>query len=448
MEPRIQYAQAADGAGIAFWALGEGLPLVSLPTSPFTHLQLEWQRPDMRRWLERLADKRKIVRYDFRGSGLSERDVTDYSLDAHVKDLEAVIDRLALEQCALLGFYLSGPIAIAYAARHPERVSHLILWGSFARGSDLPGSAELQAARTFIGLNWETYTETVSGILLGWSQPEAAHRFAAYMRECTTPEAAQAALEATNEFDVTDLLPQVRAPTLVLHRRQLRFPEVDLARRLASHIPHARLAVLEGDSMAPYIGDMEAAATAIDEFLGEGELTAETTVPPGLVTILFTDIEGSTTLTQRVGDAKAQELLRTHNTIVRDALKTHGGSEVKHTGDGIMASLPSASQALQCAVEIQIAVAAHVRQHGEAPLSVRIGLNTGEPVAEDRDLFGTAVQLARRICDRAEPGQILVSNVVRELAAGKGFLFSDHGDVELRGFEDPVRLYEVRWREE
>ena len=155
-------------------------------------------------------------------------------------------------------------------------------------------------------------------------------------------------------------------------------------------------------------------------------------------------MEGSTALTQRLGDAQAQELVRAHNAIVRDGLKTHGGSEIKHTGDGIMASFPSASGALECAIAIQRAVA----EQAEASLQVRIGLNVGEPLVEEEDLFGTAVQLARRICDHGEPEQILASNVVRELAAGKGFLFADIGEVVPKGFEEPVRLYEVRWREE
>ena len=172
-----------------------------------------------------------------------------------------------------------------------------------------------------------------------------------------------------------------------------------------------------------------------------------------MVTIMFTDMEGSTALTQRLGDEKAQELLRAHNGIIRDALKAHGGSEIKHTGDGIMASFPAASKALESAVAIQREFAAltpgplpagGVR---EPPFASRIGLNAGEPVAEDEDLFGTAVQMAARVCAHAEPGQIVAANVVRELAAGKGFLFSDLGDIALRGFEDPVRLYEVRWRE-
>ena len=155
-------------------------------------------------------------------------------------------------------------------------------------------------------------------------------------------------------------------------------------------------------------------------------------------------MEGSTSLTQRVGDAKAQEVLRTHNRIVREALQAHDGSEIKHTGDGIMASFQSASGAIDCAVDIQRALDSRNEANPETPLRVRIGLNAGEPVAEGDDLFGTAVQLASRIAARAEPGQVLVSDVVRQLAAGKEFLFSDEGDVVLRGFEDPVRLYGVR----
>jgi class 3 adenylate cyclase len=205
---------------------------------------------------------------------------------------------------------------------------------------------------------------------------------------------------------------------------------------------------LEGDIGHPMLGDVSYIETVI-RFLDEGRgQPSAAQAPPaaGLVTILFTDIEGSTTLTQHLGDAKAQDLLRSHNTIVREALKAHGGSEIKHTGDGIMASFVSVSGALGCAIAIQRAVAARAEEHPDIPLRVRIGLNAGEPVAEDEDLFGTAVQLAARVCAQAQPGEILIPEGVRHLVAGKGFLFSDRGDVVLRGFEDPVRLYEVRWR--
>ena len=162
---------------------------------------------------------------------------------------------------------------------------------------------------------------------------------------------------------------------------------------------------------------------------------------------LFTDMESSTASRQRLGDAKVQGLVRVHNTIVREALSAHAGSEIKHTGDGIMASFPTASGALECAVAIQRGIASHVEEHPDAPLQVHIGLNAGEPIAEEQDLFGTSVDLAKRICDQAGSGEIFASNVVRELTAGKGFLSADRGETELRGFEDPVKLWELRWQE-
>jgi class 3 adenylate cyclase len=444
MEPRIQYAKTKDGVSIAYWTLGEGMPLVQMPAM-LSHIQLEWQWPDARRWYERLAEKRKLVRYDGRGTGLSERDVSDYSLDARVLDLEAIVDRLDLERFALSGTHDWGPVAIAYAVRCPQRVSHLVLWCTYAKTSDPPW---VRAMDELVKKDWEIATETLAHNILGWSAGDEARNLAAFIRESVTPDALMALSTTADEFDVTDALAQVRAPTLVLHRREIAFPEVGVARELASRIPDARLALLEGTSPLPFLGDMEAVLVAMDEFLGEGEEAATAPAPSGLVTILFTDMEGSTALTQRLGDAKAQEVLRAHNTIVRDALKAHDGSEIKHTGDGIMASFGSARRALESAITIQRGFADHNADNPNAQVRVRVGLNAGEPVAEDDDLFGTAVQLAARVCAHAEPGQILASDLVKGLAAGKGFLFADRGETALRGFEEPVRLYEVRWAEE
>jgi len=450
MEPRIQYAKTADGVSIAFWTLGEGMPLVYMPKHPFSHIELEWQFPEMRRWYERLAQKRMLVRYDGRGSGLSQRNVADHSLDALVLDLGAVVDHLGLEAFALLGHMRTGPVAIAYAARHPERVSHLLLWCAHARTSDILQSPQAEALVALMDQDWGLFTETAAHVVMGWSEGEPARRFAAYVRESITPEEVRAAYASILEFDVTALLPQLKSPTLVLQRRQVAYPEVHIASGLASRIPGARLALLEGTSLAPYLGDAEAVASAIDEFLGKGEEAAAAAEPPAagaFRTILFTDVEGSTALTQRVGDAKAREVLRAHEGIVREALKAHGGSEVKALGDGFMASFSSATRALECAIAMQRAFAAH-SEAADAPIRVRIGLNAGEPIAEQEDLFGTAVNMAARIAAKAEGGEILASDVVRQLVAGKGFLFADRGEVELKGFEEAVRLYEVRWGEE
>jgi class 3 adenylate cyclase len=446
MEPRIQYATTADGVSIAFWALGEGTPFVEMPTIPVSHIQMEWQFPQWRRWYESLAQRRMMVRYDCRGAGLSDRDVSDFSLDAYVLDLEAVVDRLGLERFALLSPIHSGPAAIAYAARHSERVSHLVLWHSWAVTHDA-ASPQLRALAQLRDTDWHVYSEAVAHTLLGWSEGEPAHRYAALMRECITQETMKTALAATAGFDVSAILPQVKAPTLVLHRRQLSWLSVDIARGLASHIPNARLALLEGESGAVFLGDTEAVMRALNQFMGEeAAVWAEPSAAGAVHTILFTDVEGSTALTQRLGDAKAREVLRAHELIVREALRSHGGSEVKMLGDGFMASFPSGTRALECAIAMQRAFAEH-NESADEPLRVRIGLNAGEPIEEEKDLFGMTVIVAARIAAKAAGGEILAANVVRELAAGKGFLFSDRGEVALRGFEGPVRLYEVRWRE-
>jgi class 3 adenylate cyclase len=440
MEPRIQYAKTKDGVSIAFWTMGEGAPFVVMP-GMYSHIQLEWQNRDVRRWYEGLAEKRRLVRYDGRGTGLSDREVTDYSLDARLLDLEAVVDHLELESFALWGYHDSGPVAIAYAARCPQRVSHLVLWCTWAKTADPPW---VRARNELLRKDWEMYTETSARGVLGWSADEEARWLAATIRESVTPDAVLASSEAADEFDVTDLLGQVTRPTLVLHRRQLRWPEVDVARGLASRIPDARLALLEGTSWVPFWGDTESVLRAVNEFLGEGEEAAARAAPSGLVTILFTDVEGSTALTQRLGDAKARDLLRQHERMVRNALKSHGGSELKTMGDGFMASFSSATRALESAIAMQRAFAAH-NESAPEPILVRVGLNAGEPVAEEKDLFGTAVNLAARICGHAEAGQILASDVVRQLVAGKDFLFADRGEAALKGFDEPVRLFEVKW---
>jgi class 3 adenylate cyclase len=265
-------------------------------------------------------------------------------------------------------------------------------------------------------------------------------------KEAATREFQARVAQIIYAVDVSELAPKVTAPTLVLHGHQDSVVPFSLGRDLASRLPNAHFVPLEGNASAPW--ETTASITReLRRFLGI-QVSQRGAVPGDVHTILFTDIEGSTTLTQRLGDARAQELLRAHNAIVRDSLKACGGSEIKHTGDGIMASFPTASSAAECAVAIQRSVEGRDgRPDSDRAFAVRIGLNAGEPVVEEGDLFGTSVQLARRICDLAGSGQILVSNVVRELTAGKGFLFAEVGEVVPKGFEEPVRLYELRWRD-
>lgn len=268
MRSPIQYIRTADGVSIAYWTLGDGQPLVYLAGGPWNHIEL-WDLPECRRWYERLARQRMLVRYDIRGTGLSERDVADYSLDALVLDVEAVVDRLGLDRFGLLGAADGGQVAAAYAARHPDRVSRLILWCSWARTSDIR-SPRIQAWLGLIDQDWDLMTETCAHLALGWSAGEIGRYAAEQLRQSVTREGAQAALDAHGRFDVTPILPQVQAPTLVVHRRDISWLPLDMARDLASRLLEARLTVLEGESTAPYLGDMEAAAKAIDEFLEGG----------------------------------------------------------------------------------------------------------------------------------------------------------------------------------
>src|SRR5215211_3900526 len=268
MEPRIRYATTADGVSIAFWTLGKGEPLVYMAGGPWGHVEL-WDIPECRRWYERLAQERMLVRYDVRATGWSERAVSDHSLEAQVLDVGAVVDRLEMDRFVMFGAFDAGPAAVAYAVRYPERVSRLVLWCSWARSSDIR-SPRIRAWLGLIDQDWDLMTDTCAHLALGWPAGEVGRHAAQRLRESVTPEAARAALEAMGTFDVTELLPSLEVPTLVLHRSDIPWLPVSIARELASRIPDARLSILEGESTAPYLGDTEATASAIDEFLGEG----------------------------------------------------------------------------------------------------------------------------------------------------------------------------------
>jgi class 3 adenylate cyclase len=322
-------------------------------------------------------------------------------------------------------------------------------------------------------------------VLYGWSLGEPARRIARLIRESITQEALLAQVAEWREYDVSGLLPEVISPTLVLHRRDHPVLDVNVARRLASRIQGARLVLLEGSSLAPYLGDTAIVESAIDEFLGQADALRPAQPYGGtgaFRTILWTDLVDHTQMMSRLGDERGRAVLREHERITREVLKAHGGTEVKTMGDGFMASFGSVTKAVECAIALQKAIDERNRgvgaRHSEplsthdgsvadaddlsdkdalphasplrAPvetISVRVGLNAGEPIEEDGDLFGATVILASRIAARADGGEILVADTVRGLCSGKGFLFSDRGEHPLKGFEEPVRVYEVRWRE-
>lgn len=451
MEQDIRFCKASDGVKIAYASSGEGYPLL------FVHgwaSHLEWwaKMPRVEEFVHsKLASHYRYYRYDARGWGLSDRDVTDFSLEKKLLDVEAVVENADLERFAIIAVSEGGPTAIKYAVANPERVSHLILLGTFA-WSPPPATPEerelLKAMMMTIGPGWGKDTPAFRQLWTARFMPEGDLEMIRWFNELQrvsgSAETVMALIGSIARIDVRDLLPKIQAPTLVAHARGDLACPFEGGREIASMIPNARFLPLESNNHLMLPGEPANAVLlkAITEFIGDPAADAKPAAAPGgLVTILFTDMVSSTALTQQLGDDRAQGLVRQHNTAVRDALKAHAGREIKHTGDGIMASFASARGAVDCAVAIQRALAA-----GDS-VRVRIGLNAGEPVAEEQDLYGTSVQLAARVCAEADAGEIMVSNVVRELAAGKGFLFNDRGDHALKGFEDPVKLYEVSWRE-
>ncbi len=267
MKPHIEYARTEYGVSVAYWTRGKGAPFVHM-TPGTTACDGEWEIPECRHWYEQLADRWRLVRYSNRGEGLSNHGEVGRSLEDSVKDLAAVVDGLGLDRFVLFAPWYAGPPAIAYAARLPERLSHLILWCTFASGEDWARQPEFRAVRALADKDWTVYTETVAHVILGWSQGASANRYAALLRDSVTPEFVQGFYAGLVEWDVSNLLSQVSVPTLVMHRKGHSLG-LDVAKGLAAGIPNARLALLDGNSVAPYLGDTAAVFAAIVEFVGE-----------------------------------------------------------------------------------------------------------------------------------------------------------------------------------
>jgi class 3 adenylate cyclase/pimeloyl-ACP methyl ester carboxylesterase len=450
MEQQIRFCNSADGTQIAYADLGEGPPLVCVFSWP-TNLEMDWGRAESRAWLERIASRRRLVRFDRRGVGASERQPGDFSMEAQIADVSAVADHLGLERFSLWGFADGAAVSVAYAAEHPERLIRLVLWAAYPRGEDVMAAGAGQSLVAFARKEWSMARRVIATTIFP-AGPAEGQRWVSYlMRESMTAEVAAKYLEFQMGVDLGPLLGRVRTPTLVLHRRDERVVPISGGRSVAALIPDARFVALEGDIAYVFYGET-AHVDIAEEFLDEGSEPEPAPAPsPALRTVLFTDLEGHTEMMSRLGDERGRGVLREHERITREVLKAHEGTEVKTMGDGFMASFGSVTKAVECAVALQRAVEARNKELGTGntgeELSVRCGLNAGEPIEEEGDLFGATVILASRIAAKAEGGEILVADTVRGLCSGKGFLFADRGEFVAKGFEEPVRVYEVRWRE-
>jgi len=451
--PDLRFVTTTDGVRLPVETQGTGTRLVFV-RGWITHIELQRSDPAFEPFFRALASHREVVRYDTRGNGLADWvDAESIDLEALVRDLEAVVDSLeGDEPVEMWGSCYGGPIAISYVARHPGRVSRLILDGTYARGADISSTESsnaflemLELARTQPDLVFSSLSYMTDPDPLG-SHETRVNR----MKRAISPEVLVALYRLAFSVDVSDVLADVDVPTLVLHRRKSASVPFRLGRRLAAELPDARFVELSGKAHNLWEEDPDPALDAIGRFLGIGRLAAtrRTVSGPGRttatesMTLMFTDMADSTHLTGQLGDEGGQALVRLHNDLVREALHAFSGREVKHLGDGIMASFRSASAALDAAAMIVRSVdAAAQRDPGAAQLRVRIGLNAGEPIEEDDDLFGSVVQVASRTCAAAAPGQVLVTPVVRHLAEGKSFTFTDVGEHALKGVDEHLTLW-------
>ena len=460
----VLFSTTPDAVRIAYSVTGEGPPLVKA-ASWLTHLEYDLESPVWRHLITSLVPDYRFVRYDARGSGLSDRHPEELSLEAWVRDLETVVDELKLDRFLLLGVSQGGAVAVSYAARHPQRVSHLILFGAYARGASERGPeqrAAVDALTTLAEQGWghpeSAFSRTFSTRLAPGGTPDQQRWLTDLQRVSTDAASAARYMRAMGAINVVDLLPQIEMPTLVLHARQEQQVPFEEGRILAAGIAGARLVPL--DSLNHLLLEDEPAWSRLrDEvraFIGAPPFDSVFASPSdssraharrpegGLQTVLFTDLEGSTAMQSRLGDEAAREILRAHDAAVRTAIEEFAGREVKHTGDGLMAAFSSAAGAVNCALAVRQTIERYNAAHADEELLVRFGLNAGEPIAENDDLFGLSVTLAARIGDWGEPGQVLVTDVVRQLLLGKGFSFASLGAADLKGFNDPVPVYEAR----
>ena len=452
MELEVRYVTTLDGVRIAYAVAGSGPPMVTFADPIASHVQLGWSHPALGRFFQGMARQNTVLFFDFRGCGLSDR-VQPQTLDDYLRDAEAVVQRVGWHEFAINAGGGGTPAAIAFSARHPDLVTRLVLADGFARVSDMLSQPQVQALLAAAKLDWVLTTEAIGTAAFGAGREES-RGHGAYIRSCIGPENIENT-DVLASVDVSDIARSVTAPTLVLKHNGLQYATMEMAKDLAARIPNAQLVVVEGG----WADDPEGVAGRISEFVNAGIDTARVSAeraspgPTGsrLVTVLFTDLVGHTEMMSRLGDERGRAVLREHERITRDVLKVYGGTEVKTMGDGFMASFGIGTRAVECAIALQRAFAernSSARPEALEGLSVRVGLNAGEPIEEDGDLFGATVILASRIAAQAEGGEILVADTVRGLCSGKGFLFADRGEFVAKGFEEPVRVYEVRWQEE
>jgi class 3 adenylate cyclase len=441
MELHIRFCTSADGTRIAYATLGDGPPLVVV-FGWGGSMEHDWEHPDSQACLESLSRGRLYVGFDHRGIGASQRDVDDVSLKAQVADVEALVDHIGLERFDLFGGIGGAPVSVAYAVEHPERVSRLVLWTPYPCGEEI---ARPEAVRSLVGLvrgNWSLARRAIANVILPSGPSELQRWWSNVLRQSVSPEVAAKYVEFQFTVDVRSHLPQVKAPTLVVHRRGDRNVPIAAGRAAAALIPDARFLALKGDAAHGFFGDISYVET-ITQFLDEPEgeeATATPELPEGMAVLLFADIVESTALTEELGDAAFRAKARELDASLRSIIGESGGTPVegKVLGDGVLAVFTSARQAIECALRCNAA-------SGSVGLQLHLGIHAGDVIREGNNVYGGAVNIAARIAGASAPREVLVSDTVRSLArTSAGVAFDDRGEQELKGVADPQRLYAVR----
>lgn len=428
--------------------IGEGPLLLHGPPGPIGHIAGEMRVGDIRAWYERLTRSFTVVRYDPRGGGSSDRDGIQESHAARLMDLEAVALALPSPMIGYAWTTAALPL-IELAGRRPDLFSHLILWDPAARMKDYRPTQRLKATRVLIEQDWRAYTDAWAHSGWGWRRSDSAREWARWLREGTTPELhlARSRWFDQSSDDVSEWLPRIKAPTLVVGHEAQTFVDPAATKRVAARIPHARLMILDGVQYSPPMLPDQADSNArlIEEFVGVTPATSPSTQTtadagqPGTALIMFADIVDSTALTERMGDAAFRERARALDASLRGIISDAGGAAIdgKLLGDGVLATFPAASQAIDAALRCATA-------GNDGGLPLHLGIHAGDVIREANNVFGGAVNIASRISGLSEPGEVLVSDIVRGLArTSASVIFEDRGEHALKGVGDPQRVYAV-----
>ncbi len=441
MFAETRYVLSGD-THIAYQVVGQGpIDLVYVP-GWVSHVELCWEEPTYARFLNQLSSFARLIMFDKRGTGLSDRVRDDQlpTLEERMDDLLVVMEAAGSEGAALFGFSEGGNLSALFAATYPKRTTALVMYGTFAKriwSQDYPWAPTPEARQKeyeFIEREWGNLMDLEHYVPSMISDKAFARRLATYFRRSASPGAAVTLLKMNTQIDITNVLPTIHVPTLVIHRTGDRDSNVEEGRWLADRIPRAQFKELPGDDHFPWVGDQDAIISEIQEFLtGVRPVFEESRF---LATIMFTDIVGSTQAAQKVGDQAWKSILDRHDRICEDSIHRFRGRLVKQTGDGVLATFDGPGRGIACAKEILD----RVRELG---LEIRSGLHTGECEIRGEDTVGVAVHLAARVSALAGPGELLVSRTVRDLVAGSGIKFEDRGTHELRGLSEEWHLFAV-----